>query len=500
VRERTTSTRFRRRGLAVGCLLTPAARSTGHVLALGLLIAGGCASGLRPAGHVDAPVAPAPTRAQEPYFDARSHAAEYVGPGREVPPPGTIEEVKIGWFGPDDPAHPTAGQMWSAATLAVEEANSNGGYDGLPFRLVVSWSENPWGTGVRNVTRLVYDEDVWAIVGAPDGPSAHLIAQVVAKARLTFVSAVSTDKTTNLANVPWVFSCAPGDHVGAPILAEAIVSRTGRKNFAIVSCTDHDSRMFTTELLGALGQRRTFPALHLEFRPGAGTSPRSKAQSPKSRVRGSTPQIPPDFGPWTLDFGLPRLRQADPAAVVLIASPQDAAGFLRAMRGAGLTMPVFGGPAMGRRAFIEAAGSYADGVMFPLLWDASGPGERSAAFAQRFEEQFGNAPDYTAAHTYDAMNLLIAAIRSAGLNRVRIRDAIRGLSPWPGVTGVIAWDPIGQNRRPVGLGTIRDGRVTPWGEFGPRGPGRSPLRISCRQHDFSPNQLLLHNTYNYVNY
>ena len=383
--------------------------------------------------------------------------------------------------------------MWSAATLAVEEANSNGGYDGLPFRLVVSWSENPWGTGVRDVTRLVYDEDVWALVGAPDGPSAHLIAQVVAKARLAFVSAVSTDKTTNLANVPWVFSCAPGDHVGAPMLADALILRTGDQDFAVVSCTDHDSRMFTTELLGALGQRQAFPALHLQFHPGGG-------MGPKSKVQGSTPQAPPDVGPWTLDLGLPRLRQADPAVVVLIGGPQDAAGFLRAMRGAGLAMPVFGGPALGRRAFIEAAGSCADGVVFPLLWEASAFGERSTAFARRFEEQFGTAPDYTAAHTYDALNVLIAAIRKAGLNRVHIRDAIRGLSPWPGVTGVIAWDPTGQNHRPVGLGTVRDGRVIPWGEYGPRGPGRSPSRVSCRQHDFSPNQLLLHNTYNYVSY
>ena len=123
------------------------------------------------------------TTQPRPFFNARTHTAEYAGPGREVRPPDDVAEVKIGWFGPADPDHPTAGLMWQAATLAVEEANQSGGYNGLPFRLVSSWSENPWSSGVAGVTRLVYDSKVWAITGAPDGPSAHLVEQIVAKAR-----------------------------------------------------------------------------------------------------------------------------------------------------------------------------------------------------------------------------------------------------------------------------------------------------------------------------
>jgi ABC-type branched-subunit amino acid transport system substrate-binding protein len=40
---------------------------------------------------------------------------------------------------------------------------------------------------------------------------------------------------------------------------------------------------------------------------------------------------------------------------------------------------------------------------------------------------------------------LIAAIRQAGLNRTHIRDAVRELSPYSGVTGQITWDPTGHN-------------------------------------------------------
>ena len=398
---------------------------------LASLIAVGCAVDDRHGGPIERSTTPLETEAMIPFFDARSHTAEYAGPGREVPSPLDIEEVKIGWFGPSDPNDTEAGMMWCAATLAIEEANRKGGYHGSEFRLVTSWSENPWGSGIRDVTRLVYDEGVWAIVGAPDGPSAHLVEQVVAKARLAFISPVATDKTANLANVPWIFSCAPGDHIQAAALAQAIVSCAEGKNIAAVSGTDHDSRLFTTELLAAFNKIKLFPSLHVQFRPQCA-----------------------DF-----DTQLQSIRQAQPAAVALITGAQDAGRFMRALRQEGLTVPVFGGPAMGRRLFIETAGKSAEGVVFPLLWQPSVTGERSVEFARRFQQQFGIYPDYTAAYTYDAMNLLIAAIRRAGLNRVLIRDAIRILSPFPGVTGTIRWDPTGHNYRPVHLGTIRNGKV-----------------------------------------
>ena len=366
-----------------------------------------------------------------PYFVARAHEASYVGPGREEEPLADAKTVKIGWFGPSDANHPTAGMMWQAATMAIDDANGAGGVDGTPFELRATWSENPWGTGIKGVLRLVYEERIRALTGAPDGAAAHLLEQVAAKARLTVVNPVSTDKTVNLINVPWVFSCAPGDHVLAPRLARAIVARVGRQPIAIVSSTDHDARRFVKELLSSLHRLALSPGFHLNFLPSA------------------------------TDFAviLERIREDRPAAVAVIGGPLDSARFVGAVREAGLSMPVFGGPAMGQRAFVVRAGASAEGVTFPMLWNAASPNETTQAFRLRFLERFGTEPDHTAAYTYDAMNILFAAVRRAGLNRARIRDAVRDLSSHEGVTGAITWDPTGQNDRPAWLGTIRDGQI-----------------------------------------
>jgi len=110
----------------------------------------------------------------------------------------------------------------------------------------------------------------------------------------------------------------------------------------------------------------------------------------------------------------------------------------------------------GSTRVVAAAGPAAEGVLFPLLCE---PDAMPASFRLEFENRYQVSPDYAAASTYDALNLLIAAIRRGGLNRAKIGDALGEVSPYPGVTGMIAWDKLGSNTRPVGLGTIRAGQV-----------------------------------------
>ncbi|UCD50797.1 MAG: ABC transporter substrate-binding protein [Phycisphaerales bacterium] len=335
------------------------------------------------------------------------------------------EDVLIGYFGPASPDHPEGGDLWCAASLALDEANEAGGYRGRPFRLVTSWSGNPWGTGVADVARMAYVEQVWAIIGGIDGASVHLAEQVVAKARLVLMNAVATDKSINMASVPWMFSSVPLDDVQAAVLAKAIAADVRAQPFVIVSSIDHDSHVFTVELFKALKELELSPAFHFDCEPTAQAS------------RGV----------------LERAARSNPAAVVLIACASDSANLLGTLREVGYEGAVFGGPWMGRRAFVEQAGPVAEGVTFPY---SLAPSPKLAEFTRRFARRFGRTPDYAAAHMYDTVSLLVAGLRRAGLDRTGIRDAIRELAPWPGVTGEIRWNTVGANCRPVHIGTIKD--------------------------------------------
>ena len=125
---------------------------------------------------------------EKPFFDGRTSVHRYYGPGRDETDPRGLTEVRIGYFGPSDPDHPLYGDSWIAAQMAVRELNSEGGYHGLPFRLLPAWSENPWGSGVSQIARMVFGEGVVALIAGVDGPTAHLAEQIVAKACLPLLN------------------------------------------------------------------------------------------------------------------------------------------------------------------------------------------------------------------------------------------------------------------------------------------------------------------------
>ena len=207
------------------------------------------------------------TAAERPFLDRRTQPLEQSSPDRDLPEPNDVTEVRIGYFGPDDPAHPDAADLWRAATLAIEQANEQGGYRGKPFRLVARWSDNPWTGGAAEVTRLVYSDRVWAILGGIDGPSTHIAEQVTTKAWLPLLCAASSDRTANAAVVPWMFSLLPGDHLQAPVLTEALASRVAAAPFVVIVGDDHDSRCFMVQFDRCCVTQRIAPRFQWVYRP-----------------------------------------------------------------------------------------------------------------------------------------------------------------------------------------------------------------------------------------
>ena len=366
-----------------------------------------------------------------PDFAARARTSRYAGPGRDLAEPEQVTQVMLGYFGPHRPGSFDR-DLWLAAQLAIADVNAKGGYRNTPFQLVPAWSENPWGSGVGQVTRMVYATRVWAIIGGPDGPSTHLAEQVVAKSRLVLLSPGSTDTTVHQANVAWMFSCLPGDHLLASPLVDHLAGAVDNRPFAIVSADDHDSRRLVVELTRCLRVKRMTPQFQYVFRPDQIAMPRLAGE----------------------------LLRGQPVAIVLVADPDASARLVRTLRELGYDQLILGGPAFGRRQFLEQVGDTVGEVVFPLLWQ---PNPQAAEFVIRFRAAHQITPDYAAAASYDAVRLLAAAIGRSGLNRARISDTVRQLAPYEGISGTIRWDESGGNRRRVPLGTIRQGQVQPLG-------------------------------------
>ena len=273
------------------------------------------------------------------------------------------------------------------------------------------WAPDPWGTGVSQLTRMVYEERPVALLGSIDSAATHLAEQVVAKANLPLVSPVATDKTLTLAGVPWVFSCAPSDDAIVCPLADGILEalQQGNAGWVLLAATDHASRMTTRELTRETSRRGRGPDHRIEV--PAGAAPTEQA--------------------------LDRIAAATPAAVAVIATAEDAAAWVQVLRPRLPAARWFGGPTLGRRGFADRCGSAAEGIRFPPLFEPDRADAVTARFLARFIDARGYEPDYAAALTYDATRLLLDAIRRAGPARTAIRDALARSGPWKGITGPI---------------------------------------------------------------
>ena len=140
-------------------------------------------------------LAAAPGAAQTPFKSLAERPHEYVGPGRERTGSSQLPDIPLAWFGPGEADHPQGGDFWRGASLALEEANAGGGFEGRPFRLVPVWSDSPWTAGVAQLARAVFEERVFAILASIDGAATHLAEQVAAKASHSTEGSRSRGKT-----------------------------------------------------------------------------------------------------------------------------------------------------------------------------------------------------------------------------------------------------------------------------------------------------------------
>ena len=106
----------------------------------------------------------------------------------------------------------------------------------------------------------------------------------------------------------------------------------------------------------------------------------------------------------------------------------------------GLNQPVYASDRMVNPEFLNIAGPLAEGIVQHASMILTADDPKLKAFQSNYLKRFGQEPDVFAAHAYDGMNIIIEAIRKAGLNRVLIRDLLTDFKTFQGYEGVTGKD------------------------------------------------------------
>jgi len=406
---------------------------------------GPCSCGANPPGRPEirtlAPYANAPddlrpySRFTKPYYEHYTKTVEYNGPARDVPVPDLkdLTEVRIGFLGPiQDHRDQALGRMMlNGATMAIDEANAAGGYGGKPFKLMVHNDAALWGASSNEIVKMIYDENVWGMLGSIDPNTTHIALRVSLKSELPIVSTASTDPTLPETTIPWLLTALQDDRVQGYTLARRIFSELGLSRVALLRVNEPYGRFGNGKFKDAT--RRLGHPLVLEQK----------------------------YMPGDTDFHhqLSVIQDSNVDAIVLWTDQIPAGNILKQMREMGMKQRVFGAYRVYGDEMLRIAGPAAEGLEFVFPYDPTRDDPLWIDFNSRFRKRFEKAPDSFASLGYDGMRIMLDSICRAGLNRARIRDVFYGMERYRGVTGEMIFDPNAKNIAPLFLGTIHNGKA-----------------------------------------
>jgi ABC-type branched-subunit amino acid transport system substrate-binding protein len=372
---------------------------------------------------------------QEPYKRFFVDPLEFTGPGREKPEPD-VDSVVVGMLAPLERSHEAyiGRPMLRGVEMAFDEANAEGGYKGKPFKLVVRNDTGLWGASANEIVRFSYEDRAWAVIGTVDGANTHIAIRVALKTEIPLVNVADTDPTLVETKIPWIFRNIADDRQMAYTMAYHMYKERGFQSVAILRADNRYGRFGVGEFRASSVRLKNPPPVEINYEVAYGA-------------------LNPDF-----TIQMKRLKRAKPDAVALWADAEAGGYLVRRMRESGLDMPVFACDRVLDPKFLEAAGEHAEGVVAAVPFDPDTDREAYRVFLEAYRNRYGEPPTVYAAHAYDGAKMTIDAIRKAGLNRYRIRDALAEIVHYRGVTGEIVMDRVHSDRGPVTLATVKNGR------------------------------------------
>ncbi len=393
--------------------------------------------------YANMPVEAVPYRRfTKPYYEwfIQNDTLQYNGAADQRPDGNlsNLKEVAIGLFEPveNNPESIFGIPALHGAQLAVEEANARGGYKGKPFALKIHNESALWGASSTELLKMLFNENCWGMVGCIDGQNCHIALRVTLKLELPIMDTGTTDPTVTETRIQWLMHNVPDDRQQGYTLANYVFKELKLKRVGMIRTQTRYARIGAVKFNDEARRMGRQIMLEVKFERG------DKDFSSQLRM----------------------LRDAKVEGIVIWGEAADAGLILKQMRAMGMKQPVFGSSRLAYPQLLEIAGPAAEGLVVTAALDPTRTDPKWLAFRDAYRRKFNEEPDAYAAHAYDGMNIMIAAIEKAGLNRGRIMDVLRDyqMKTYEGVSGTAYFDHTLNDIAPVNLARVKNGKFEYW--------------------------------------
>ena len=357
----------------------------------------------------------------------------------------TPDTLKIGVLAPLSGPYAAGGTSFvQAATLAVEQANAEGGVFGQRVTIAVGDTRGRVDVAKAEALRLVSREKVSALVGAYLSEETVGVMEVAAARRMVLLVPVAataeiTDKVRGeYARYRYVFRVGYSLPQWAEMIAAFLSDRKVRR-YAFVGAGIRWNLELGETLERIASPRGIAPVYTAFYSPG---NPAFDTVAAAAAAASPDIVVLADPGRNSITF-LKRLRESAPALPAL--SIGGALGDARLASSVPLSAPVY----------VQAA-----------AWRGVSPA--ATAYVERYEQRYGAPPvGYSDTLPYDAVTVLVAAWRKAGSVESAAVVPVLERGAFPGVAGTYRFDPAHQAAWGTGPGALH-GSFVRWEPDGAR--------------------------------
>lgn len=299
--------------------------------------------------------------------------------------------------------------------MMTEKTNAAGGINGRKIELVAYDDKSDQNEAVLNTKKLIEQDKVVAIIGGSTSGNSLAMIPLVEKAKIPFISVASSKQIVSPVK-PFVFKTAHGDDTNAMRIIEYLKKNKLTK----VAWLNVDNAF------GSSGKTE-FDAL----------------------VKGSGIEIvSSDVFEATVNDAKPmltRVKNANPQAIIVWGTNQEASVVTKNIRELGIEVPIIGQQGIASDKFIELAGDAANGVIFTagrlVVYDQLPADHKQKKLLEDYAKEFQQRYNYPAnsfgTHAWDAFKIFEMAMKTAGDDPLKIRDAIEtGTKNFVGMGGI----------------------------------------------------------------
>ncbi|MHC1701961.1 MAG: ABC transporter substrate-binding protein [Humidesulfovibrio sp.] len=308
--------------------------------------------------------------------------------------------------------------------MLQEELNAAGGIEGRKLEIIIYDDETDVNKSVMAAKKLIEQDKVAVVFGPSTSGNTLAIAKFFAPAKIPLISCAAAEKIVNPVD-PWVFNTPSLDrHAAGKILADA--KKKGYAKLAILTVSD-----------------------------GFGQAGRGVLQE-LIPAQGLTLVADEVFGPKDTDMSaqLTKIKGTAPDAIICWGTNPGPAVVARNRAQLGIATPLYMSHGVASKKFIELAGEAAEGLVLPagrlLASDQVPDGHPQKALLTKYvadyTKKFGSAPATFGGHTYDALMLVVSAVKAGKSAKPQdIRDNLEKITAMPGAGGVFTMTPENHN-------------------------------------------------------